>query len=143
MITQNLKFPVIAITRDNYIHLAGKKEDLVICSKTAFKNGFYKRLKIYDSNNMEYILLKAKKIDTVGSFFGYNIFLNQKIKVELQLSDKPKKNDIDSFKQKVLYVLSKDKDFWNSDGRYQDRIDAITNASTPKYLIERFYNLCL
>ena len=62
---------------------------LTTCTKVALKNGYFDDLLIVDANGVGYQVKGARKLHGVGPFFGYNIFLNQRIKVEL-LTDGPR-----------------------------------------------------
>ena len=59
---------------------------------------YYKGLKIVDVDGNVYKINSAKKIKGVGLFWGYNVFLNQKIKVELSFSDKFEKISLEDLK---------------------------------------------
>lgn len=79
----NIDFPVITFDKNDNIFYARYTNDLVICSKRGFEQGFYKSLSIIDIKGNEYLVEDAKKVENVGGLFGYNIFLSRKIKVEL------------------------------------------------------------
>lgn len=99
MTIEGLKFPIISFN-GNDIYIARHSDEITICSKVALKNGFYRNLRIVDSEGYEVKVIDAYKIGTVGLFYGYNIFLNQKLKVELIFSNEKRITSLNVFLKK-------------------------------------------
>ena len=75
-------------------------------TRAGIKNGMFKDLLIVDSAMMAFRIKDAKKVHGIGLFGGWNIFLNQKIRVELEIQEKPTKITMEEVKQKVLQSFS-------------------------------------
>jgi len=56
---------------------------LVTTTKAGLKNGMFDRLVVVDCKGNKFQIDSARKIRGVGLFWGYDLFLSQKIKVEL------------------------------------------------------------
>jgi len=101
-----MKFPIIALLNKRHLHFARNEDDISICTKTALKNGFYNNLSIVDSDGVQYVVQDAEKINSVGLFWGYNIFLNQKIRVKLKMADTSGQFiDLHKFKELLKNIL--------------------------------------
>lgn len=137
--TSILSFPIIAFAKGNVIHFVRVKEDITTCTKVALKGGFFKDLQLVDSNGIMYKIEDAKKVGTIGNFWGYNIFLNQKLKVELLLKSKSR-IELEELKERLLKALRHDQYFWNSDGNLKERTEFIKNANSSREIIERLSN---
>lgn len=137
----NLNYPIIAFS-SSLIHIARNESEILICSKTALNNGFYKKMKIIDSSGIVYNIQNAIKVKGYGFFGGYNIFLNQKIEVELIFNEPQTKIDIDSFKTLLLKKINKS--FWDSGGNYKEIIKQVESLNDINkiidYLSSVYYN---
>jgi hypothetical protein len=137
-----VKFPVIAL-KSSVIYFGREKDDIVTCTKTALNKGFYKGLKIIDSDGVLFTIKDAKKVETVGPLWGYNIFLNQKLRVELNLAAMYEKVSLEDFKIQILRIINGDKFFWDSDGMINIKIDLVNKATSHfeilKKLSDDFY----
>jgi len=80
----NFAFPVLILTQGDAFP-ASSRGELLKCTKTALKNGFFSRALIVDSQGKTVRVAEARKVAGIGRFWGYNIFLNQNIEVELIL----------------------------------------------------------
>ena len=127
-----LEFPIVAFSKNSF-HIARNENEILICTKIALKNNFYKGMIIVDSTGTSYNIVNAKKIKGVGPFWGYNIFLNQKIKVELTYKDDCSNLNIELFKNKVLNYIKIAK--WDSADNYEDIKLKINNLNNFKQII--------
>jgi len=132
-----VRFPVITFSNDRLMYFGRKRDDIEICSKTALKNGFYKGLRVIDSDGIEYKIKAAGKVGTVGPLWGYNIFLNQKLQVELYLGKAGNVVSLDSLKMQILKIMKSDKTFWDSDGMIEEKINFINNATSHFEIIKK------
>lgn len=89
---KNIKFPAIIFDKDENIYFARNEDDIVICNNDYWKEGNYKNLEIIDIEGNLYKVVDAYKIKNKGVFWGYNLFLNKKIIVELDLEKHISKN---------------------------------------------------
>ena len=75
-----LQFPVITFSYSNVIEFIIDMVHLTSCNKRGLKNGYYKNLKIVDSNGNLFIVNNATKVRNIGHFWGYDIFSIKKYK---------------------------------------------------------------
>jgi len=138
-----VRFPVITFSNNRQMYFGRKRDDIEICSKIALKNGFYEGMRIIDADGIEYKIKDAAKVRTVGPLWGYNIFLNQKLRVKLYLGKAGDVVSLDSLKMQILKIMKSDMDFWDSDGMIEKKINFINNASSYfeiiKSLSDGFY----
>lgn len=133
----DFKYPLIALNHQQ-IHIARNEKEILVCSKKALSNNFFKNMKIIDSSETLFNIDNAIKIKGHGLFFGYNIFLNRKLKIDLIVKSKNKIN-INDFKKLLLQHL--DSDFLISNENYH-RIDSLQSIqSIICFLNKWYYNL--
>jgi hypothetical protein len=101
----NIEFPVICFY-GKLIRVADSYDSLTRTTKAGVKNGMFRDLFIVDRTETEFYVKDAKKLHGIGIFGGWNIFLNQKIRVQLEIDEEPKKITLDEVKQKVLKSFS-------------------------------------
>ena len=129
-----IKFPVICFWKD-FIRIKQSYEDIIITTKAGLKNKMFDDLLVVDSNSHAFKILNAKKLHGVGSFWGYNIFLNQKIKVELEFEGDPIKFSIDDIKKKVFHSFRKWHG-WRARGDFKELYEKVKNAQSISEIIE-------
>jgi hypothetical protein len=103
----SLAFPVIYFGRDGTMGVASTADQLQTCTRVALKKGYFRGLRIVDSMSREFAVADAKKVGTVGPFFGLNIFLNQRIRVRLEFVDTPRQATPEELKALVLRYFKK------------------------------------
>ena len=57
--------------------------DLNECTSFALRRGFFKNQLLVDASGRSVMVQSATKLHGIGPFWGYNIFLNQRIRVQL------------------------------------------------------------
>jgi hypothetical protein len=132
-----LIFPVISFSKGNVVDFAKSSNELTQCNKRALKNGFFKNLLIVDCSGTSFKVKDATKIGTVGLFWGYDFFLDQKIRVAINFHHETETILLESFKDKILKIFKKDEYFWNSDGELEERTSFVQNANTHGEIIKR------
>lgn len=130
-------FPVLTFSRPNVIEFAKDIDRLTSCNRLGLKNGYYNNLSIVDSIGNSFVVAHAHKIGTIGPFWGFNIFLEQSLRVELEFEKGVEQLGLDDFKDKVLNVFEKDKYFWDSGGNLDELKRAVRSAKTHGELIEK------
>jgi hypothetical protein len=60
-------------------------ESLTTTTAAALRGGLFDMLKIIDSAGREFFVKAARKLHGVGPFWGFSIFLNQRIRVALEI----------------------------------------------------------
>lgn len=133
---EKLKFPVVSLQSPGMVEVFRNKDELGICSRTALKKGYFKGLLLIDSNGMQFKVISANKIGYIGPFFGFNIFLNQKLKVELKFSDKIDKISLDEFRKRVVKTFNQDRFFWESGGDFNELISLVNKTPTISEIIK-------
>ena len=126
-------FPVICFWRE-FIRIRSDEESLTTTTMAGLKNGMFTELLIIDLNGCGYKVKAARKLHGVGLLWGYNIFLNQRIKVELQYED--------GFRDVPLYEI-KDLVFrsfrkwhgWSTQGDFKELQADVINAISIAQII--------
>lgn len=80
-----LHYPVLRFSK-GMVFPARTSDELEQCTTTALRNGFFSGLLLVDSDGQAVTVTGARKLHGVGPFFGFNIFLNQRIRVALEAS---------------------------------------------------------
>lgn len=140
----DFKYPVIASAKGGFQHFARNADDITICSKRGWKNGFYNGLNIVDSWGNSFKVQGVKKVGYVGFLWGFNFVFGQKIRIKLNYQKVDRGLSIDEIKVKIFKALKSDRHFWNSGGTL-DELITITKSSKSykdviKYLTDTFYN---
>ena len=130
----NFEYPIVVFAADT-LYTARDEKDILICTKTALKRGFYREMIIIDSKGFQYNIKDAKKTKGYGTFFGYNIFLNQRIEIELIFDNKEFiKINLEQLKEKVVNNFQK-AGLWDSGDNLRDVIKKIREMCSIKDLI--------
>lgn len=138
---KNIKFPAIIFDRDENIHFARNEDDIVICNNDYWKEGNYKNLEIIDIEGNLYKVVDAYKIKNKGVFWGYNLFLNKKIIVELDLEKHISKIDEQVFKDRVGDSLLLNEEFWGASDDFDEKINFVKETNSVGEIIEKLCNL--
>ncbi|MFH1158851.1 MAG: hypothetical protein V1721_08275 [Pseudomonadota bacterium] len=133
-VIESIKFPVICL-QDKFLRIRLDMDSLITTTKAGLKNNYFSNLLIVDSNLCAFRIKSAKKLYGVGPFWGYNIFLNQKIKVELQFEGTPKKIPLNEIKQRILGCLEKGP-AWSSVDNLNEIKSKIEHAVSYDEIIE-------
>lgn len=132
-----IRFPVVTFSKNRLMCFGRKRDDIEACSKTALKNGFYEGLRIIDADGVEYNVKDASKVGTIGPLWGYNIFLNQKLRVKIYFDKVGNVVSLDSLKMQISKIMRHDRAFWNSDGMIEEKIDFINRATSHFGIIKK------
>ena len=135
---ESVKLPFLALSKPAVIEVVNKLDDILICSKGALKNGFYTNLELIDSDGYLYKVQNATKVGSVGKFWGYDLFLDQTIKVELTITSNPQKLAFSEIKERIVRTINQDRFFWSSGGDLDEIKSRILDAKNFKSLINYF-----
>ena len=127
----SLEYPVLCFSQ-NLVRVKNSLEDLTTCSKTALRNGYFSNLEVVDSRGHIVRVHGARKLSGVGMFWGYNIFLNQRIKVELFFEAQPVQIALANVKGKVLKSFNK----WHGWASRDDFEELVANVKAAKSVPE-------
>ena len=134
----NLIYPVLRINQ-GMIFLAMDAARITTCSKIALSNGFFKNQNILDSSGNMFLVNEAKKLHGLGPFCGYNIFLNQRIQVQLDLSFESKLS-LSQIKYLVLKAL-KNNQGWDSLDGIEDITKTVEEAPSIGKIINFIFDV--
>lgn len=123
-----IEFPVLCFS-GSLVYAMPTPDVLTTCTKVALRNGYFDNLLIVDANGIGYWVKGARKLHGVGRFFGYNIFLNQRIKVDLLTDGTPIPVSLDEVKRRVLQSF-KDWHGWESTGEVEELREKVTTAQS-------------
>jgi hypothetical protein len=97
-----INFPVLCFSQ-GLAEVVHDLESLTTCNKRALRQGgYYSKLWLVDSTQHRFNVKSAKELHGIGPFWGYNIFLNQKIRVELVFEGEPHKVSLDEVREAVF-----------------------------------------
>jgi hypothetical protein len=134
MTVNDLKFPVLVFSAQ-YLYVEMDALSLTTCTKAALRNGYFKGMVIVDSGGFLSKVREAKKLFGLGPFWGYNIFFNQVIRVELMFAAEPSKTTVEEV---LLQVLSsfRGRSAWRSRDDYSSLKSSIEMAPTIVDIID-------
>ena len=134
----NLIYPVLRISQ-GMIFPAMDAARITTCSKIALSNGFFKNQKILDSSGNMFLVNEAKKLHGLGLFWGYNIFLNQRIQVQLDLSFESKLSLTQT--KNILLKALKNNQGWDSLEGVEDITKTVEEAQSISKIINFIYEV--
>jgi len=124
--TELLRYPVLRLSK-GMIFPARNVEELTQCTMTALRNGFFNGLILIDSDGKKFRISGARKLRGVGPFFGFNIFLNQRVEVALMASGPEESVDTEEVRRPVLGAL-RGKQGWDSTDDSDDLLACVDQA---------------
>src|SRR3712207_3519548 len=83
-----LTYPIICISKRG-TRIRHDESGFLTTTTAGLRNGFFDDLLVIDSAGVGLRVKTAKKKHSVGWFLGFNIFLNQRIRVDLVLEGEP------------------------------------------------------
>jgi hypothetical protein len=102
MTVEDLRYPVLCFSQ-HLARVSQTADALTTCSKLALrKGGYYDNLLVVDSAGVGLRIKGAEKVRGVGPFWGYNIFLNQRVKVRPHIDGAPIQASLAKVKRYVL-----------------------------------------
>jgi len=111
-------------------------DSLIICSKLALrKGGYYENLLVVDSTGAALKIAGAEKLHGVGPFWGYNIFLSQKIKVRLHIENDPIQMSLADVKQSIFDSFKRWHG-WSSRGDFDELKASVKMATSIPEIIK-------
>jgi hypothetical protein len=117
---EKMIFPVLTFSRPNVIEFAKDEDRLTRCNRLGLKNGYYNNLKVIDSDGNCFSVSQANKVGTIGPLWGFNLFLEQQLRVRLEFKNSIERITLEDFKVKILNAFDKNKYYWESGGNIDD-----------------------
>ena len=132
----DLKYPALGKFPDGSLKVIPTSAYLTLNTAVGLREGYFTDLEIVDSRGKWIIVRAARKLHGEGRFGGYNLFLNQRIRVELDLHDEDRNSDVEQIRALILG------DFeswlgWRSREDYTSLREAIISAPTITDLLGR------
>lgn len=133
MTESEIAFPVLCRHKGT-LFTFGSRESLTKTTSAALRGGLFDGLRMIDSTGKEAIVESARKICGVGLFWGFNVFLNQRIRVALSMRDTGRTFSPDEVRAMVL------RDFrtwhgWQSRGDFEVLKKAIERAESTSEIL--------
>ena len=129
MDVDDLVFPVIAIFPNGDFQFAPSAAHLTRNTAVGLKEGYYDGLRIVDSRGKWFKVRTARKLHGIGRFGGYNLFLNQRIRVSLDLEDEHRDASVEDVKGIVLSNFN-DWQGWRSRGDLDVLVRRVQEANS-------------
>lgn len=131
-----IKFPIICFyEKESFFQIVNSDDELTTTTSSGLKNQLFKNLTIIDSLGYVFKIKNAKKLNGVGILWGYNIFLNQKIKIELFFENNVTQISLVDLQKRIIKLLKDDKEFWESGGNYHTLLKTVSHQSSIYDLI--------
>ena len=132
----DLTFPVLCFSQ-NLVRVSQTVDALTTCSRPALrKGGYYSNLFLVDSAGTGLRVTGAEKLHGVGPFWGYNIFLNRRIRVRLNIDNVSIMVRLAEVKQRVLNSFEQWHG-WSSRGDFDNLKASIEKATSIPEIITR------
>lgn len=129
------QYPVLAFSQ-GLVDSESSEEALTTCSSIALKHGYYRGMIIIDSAGRCFFVENATKLHGVGPFRGYNIFLNQTIRVALVFDEhRTEQMKTADVRAKVLDRMGPNSD-WATRGDYEELTMRVRDAMTVREMID-------
>lgn len=135
MDANNLKFPVICFERDFYPRIRQNLSSLTTTTKVGLNNGLFENVLLVDSAGYALKIKNAHKLHGVGPFWGYDIFLDRHIKVELVFEGTPFPISVDEVK-KYIFKSFHNWHGWASRGDFDELKESVAKAQTIAEIIQ-------
>ena len=145
MTTSELTYPVLILVKGGGMHVA-TSEDMLTTLNSHFlrRRGGFTGSILVDSSALATNILDTKFVSGKGRFWGYTIFLDRMVRVNLTLSD-PFEMPLERVKRRVLGLLrsvaqNQDPEYW------QEALCRITEAQSASELIAALlpdWDLCV
>jgi len=130
-----MSFPVICFYGD-LLRIRETYDELTRTTTAGLKNGYFRNLLIVDSEGQSIKMADAHKLHGVGPFFGYNMFLNQRIRVALDMSGRPFTSSLTEVKKMVLNSF-RCWNGWSSRDDFDELKGSVENARSIPEIIQR------
>ena len=127
MTVSDLQYPVVCFWR-HLFRIEKTSETLTTTTKAGIKNRMFDNVLVVGSNGHAIRVKSARKMHGVGPFRGYNIFLNQRIRVALEIDGEPFELTVDEVRKRILDSF-KQWHGWQTRDDFDDLKASIENAA--------------
>jgi hypothetical protein len=136
MTVEDLRYPVLCFSQ-HLARVSQTADALTTCSNLALrKGGYYENLLVVDSAGVGLRIKGTEKVRGVGPFWGYNIFLNQRVKVRPHIDGAPIQASLAEVKRYVLDSFDRWHG-WSTRGDFEELKTSVKAATSIPEIIER------
>jgi hypothetical protein len=135
-----INYPVITFDKYSF-SIIQSEEELTRTTSAGLKNGLFENLIIVDNLGQCFKVINAKKSHGIGPLWGYNIFLNQKIRINLEFGSCKTEETLNSVKERILKIFKKDRYFWEAGGNLDELIQLVKESPTISELIVKLKDI--
>ena len=132
----DISFPALGRLANGILDVLPTAEHLTLNTASGLKGGFYTGYELVDANGRWFRVVSARKLHGVGPFGGYNPFLGQKIRVELEIEDSRREASLEEVRGLVVSEFASSSS-WQSRDDFDSLQAEITSASTLAELLRR------
>src|SRR5262245_12476310 len=129
-----LDFPVLLL-HPKYGMVVKDWDSLTTSTAAALKNKVFEDLLIVDSSGKAFRVNGAKKLHGIGALGGFNIFLNQKIRVEPIFEGAPSQISVEALKERVFKSFE-EWEGWSSASNFEEMSEKVRAANSIKEIID-------
>lgn len=127
-------FPVLYFNKYSF-YVVNDVDSLTRSTKAGLNNGVFDNLEIVDSSGRYFKVTEARKIGGIGFANGFNIFLNQKIRVELTFSKEIIDIHLEKIRIKLMKIINRDRYLWESGGYFDELMNIVESSKSIDLLI--------
>jgi hypothetical protein len=127
-IVDAIDFPILCFTQ-GIVFAKYNLESLSTCTTAALRYGYFDRMWFVDSSYSKFRVKSAGKLYGVGPFWGYDIFLNRRIRVQLTWETESHKLPLEEIKQSIFKSF-KNWHGWASADGFDELQLSVKNAHT-------------
>lgn len=131
-----MKFPVLTVSKKNVATFIRTEDELTSCTKLGLTKGHFKGLVIVDSEGERFEVKSAEKVSTLGLFWGFNLFGDQRLRIKLNLNETKSRMELEEFKKLVIKVINSNRGFWSSGGSVSERITSVKDSTSFSKIME-------
>lgn len=101
MAVRDLTFPVLCFYKST-LFAASSSDTLTRTTSAALRGGLFNGLRVVDSTGTEYVVETVRKLHGIGPFWGFNIFLNRTVRIDITLVETGKQLGVDEVRRLVI-----------------------------------------
>ena|SRR5688500_11339524 len=130
---KTVAFPVLCFAQE-ILQVHDDAAGLTTCTKTALSNGYFDDLRVVDANGIAHHVRRAEKIGGIGLMRGFNVFLNQRIRVRLFEEPTVEQWSVDEVRARLLQSFGSWSG-WSATGDFDERRQALSRTTTLAALV--------
>lgn len=134
MTPNDLQYPVILFARDGF-EIKRTAEQLTVTFQPLLTDGWFKNLKIVDSNGSKSMVVSVKGLGGVGLFWGYSLFFSRRVRIQLELEPIAASDTLSEVRHLVLKDF-KDWQGWESRVDFDDLKAAVEKATSVAEILK-------